>query len=134
MNEMNYWTAKDATNPKEWHNYFKEKFGAHVTVCTCGIENDLLLKTLIERRSCLRHIELLLETGESNDELNIARMAASIERDRSFFGKLFALFSKGIPEYFGTIWFRVAIDGIKCLIIIITGPIISFSSNGFIDW
>ncbi|KAL3940561.1 MAG: hypothetical protein SGBAC_004917 [Bacillariaceae sp.] len=89
-----------ATDPDEWHRFFKENLGAHATVCTCAVENDLLLHTLVERRECLRNIELLLEPGESNDELNIARTAALIERDRSSFAKVLALVVKGIPEYY----------------------------------
>ena len=92
--------ADSAKDPDEWHRFFKENFGARVTVCTCAVENDLLLHTLVERRECLRNIELLLEPGESNDELNIARKAALIERDRSFFARMLALVSKGIPEYY----------------------------------
>ncbi|CAJ1934872.1 unnamed protein product [Cylindrotheca closterium] len=89
-----------ATDPEEWHRFFKDNFGAHATVVTCAVENDLLLHTLVERRECLRNIELMLEPGESNDELNIARKAALIERDRSFFATMLALVSKGIPEYY----------------------------------
>lgn len=93
-------TAESAKDPDEWHRFFKETFGSHVTVCTCAVQNDLLLHTLVERRECLRNIELLLEPGESNDELHIAYRAAMIERDRTFFAKMMALVSKGIPEYY----------------------------------
>lgn len=93
--------ADSATDPAEWHKFFKENFGAHVTVCTCAVENDLLVETLVERRECLRNIELSLEPGESTDELNIARMAALIERERSFLAGVWAIVVKGIPEYYG---------------------------------
>jgi hypothetical protein len=93
--------AGSATDPDEWHKFFKDNFGAHVTVCTCAVENDLLVETLVERRECLRNIELMLEPGESTDELNIARKAALIERERSVLAEVLAMIVKGIPEYYG---------------------------------
>lgn len=53
----------DATNPQEWHDFFKEKFGAHVTACTVAVDNDLLIRTLVTRRELLRKIELLVDPG-----------------------------------------------------------------------
>lgn len=40
----------DATDPAEWREYFKVAFDAHVTGCTVAVDNDILVKTLVERR------------------------------------------------------------------------------------
>ncbi|KAL3940562.1 MAG: hypothetical protein SGBAC_004918 [Bacillariaceae sp.] len=105
---------ESATDPDEWHQFFKENLGAHVTVCTCAVENDLLLHTLVTRRECLRNIELQMEPGEATEELNIARTAALIERDRWFFAKVLALISPGIPEYYGEIWCCIDAGSFYC--------------------
>ena len=40
----------DATDPEEWKEYFKAAFDAHVTGCTVAVDNDILVRTLVERR------------------------------------------------------------------------------------
>jgi hypothetical protein len=92
----------DATDPEEWRAFFHDKFdGAHVTVCTVAVENDLLVRSLVERREILRRIEMMVEPGTSMDQLTLAGLAAKEERSRRFFGNLKAKFVKGLPEYFG---------------------------------
>jgi Calcium-activated chloride channel len=91
---------EDATDPQEWHNFFKEAFGAHVTACTIAVDNDLLVRTLVSRRELLRRIELMVEPGTSLDTLTIARVAAQQERQRRVFGYLMAMIIPGIPEFF----------------------------------
>jgi hypothetical protein len=94
----------DATNPEEWRAFFREKFdGVHITACTIAVDNDFLVRSLLERRECMQKIELLLEPGTSLDELNLAKMAAQIERERSFFSKFLAVFVPGIPELLGRV-------------------------------
>jgi hypothetical protein len=93
----------DATNAEEWREFFREKFDADTTVCTIAVDNDFLVRSLLERRECMQKIELLLKPGTLVDELNLARIAAQIERERSFFGKLFALVAPGIPELLGRV-------------------------------
>jgi hypothetical protein len=93
----------NATDPEEWRVFFREKFGADTTVCTIAVDNDFLVRSLLERRECMQKIELLLEPGTSVDELNLARIAAQIERERSFFGKLLASVVPGIPELLGRV-------------------------------
>ena len=96
--------AGDATDPQEWHNFFRDSFdGAHVTACTVAVANDLLVRSLVERREKLRQIEMALEPGTSLDILTLARIAAKQERERRFFGNLKAKLSPGIPELFARV-------------------------------
>jgi hypothetical protein len=91
----------DATDPEEWHIFFRDAFdGAHVTACTVAVDNDLLVRSLVERREKLRQIEMLVEPGTSLDTLTLAGLAAKQERERKFFGYLLALVVPGLPELF----------------------------------
>jgi hypothetical protein len=91
----------DATDPEEWHVFFRDAFdGAHVTACTVAVDNDLLVRSLVERREKLRQIEMLVEPGTPLDTLTLAGIAAKKERERKFFGHLMALVVQGIPELF----------------------------------
>lgn len=92
----------DANNPEEWRDYFRDTFdGAHTTCCTIAVDNDLLVKSLQERRECMRKIEMLVEPGTSLDDLTLARIGAEIERGRNWFQNLLAMVLPGIPELFG---------------------------------
>jgi len=92
----------DAHNPQEWRNFFHDNFhGAHTTTCTIAVDNDLLVRSLQERRECMRKIEMLVEPGTSLDDLNLARIAAEIERGRNVTQNLLAMVAPGIPELFG---------------------------------
>ena len=91
----------DATDPEEWHTFFKENFdGIHVTACTVAVDNDLLVRSLVERREILRQIEMLVEPGTSLDTLTLAGIAAKQEKERKFLGHVMAMFVSGIPELF----------------------------------
>ena len=90
----------DATDPEEWHLFFRAAFDAHVTACTVAVDNDLLVRSLVERREKLRQIEMLVEPGTPLDTLTLAGIAAKQERERKFFGHLLALIVPGIPELF----------------------------------
>lgn len=92
---------EDATDPEEWRRFFYENFeGAHVTAITIAVDNDLLVKSLVERREVLRKIEMMVEPGTSLDTLTLAGIAAKEERRRRFFGRLMASLSAGVPELF----------------------------------
>jgi hypothetical protein len=93
----------DATNPQEWHDFFRENFGAHLTACTIAVDNDLLVRSLVQRRELLRKIELLCEPGTSLDVLTLAAIAAKQERERRFFGHLKAFLVPGVAELFARI-------------------------------
>lgn len=94
----------DAHDPREWHKYFYDNFdGAHVTALTIAVDNDLLVRSLVERREILRQLEITLEPGTSMDTLTLAGISAKIEHDRKFFGHFLAKFVSGIPELFGKI-------------------------------
>jgi hypothetical protein len=90
----------EATNPDEWRDFFKEALEANVVVCTCAIDNDLLVKTMAYRRECEQQMINLLDPTEPADDLNVSKIAAKIERDRSIFGRVLAIFVKGIPELY----------------------------------
>lgn len=89
----------DATDPSEWRNYFKDSFdGAWVTAITVAVDNDLLIRCLVERREVLRKIEMKVEPGTSLDILTLAGIATKEERERRFLGHLMARVLPGIPE------------------------------------
>jgi hypothetical protein len=93
----------DSTNPQEWHDFFRDNFGAHLTACTIAVDNDLLVRSLVERRELLRKIELMCEPGTSLDVLTLAGIAAKEERERRFFGHLKAMLVPGVAELFARI-------------------------------
>ncbi|KAL7578142.1 hypothetical protein ACA910_012587 [Epithemia clementina (nom. ined.)] len=91
----------DATDPDEWRRFFHERFDeAHVTACTIAVDNDLLVRSLVERREVLRRLDLMLEPGTSLNSLTLARIAAKQERERRYFGRLKAMIIPGVPELF----------------------------------
>jgi hypothetical protein len=91
----------DAYNPEEWRKFFFDNFDeAQVTVCTIAVDNDLLVRTLVERRETLRKIEMSVEPGTSLDTLTLARIAAKQENERRFVGRVMAAVVPGIPELF----------------------------------
>ena len=73
----------DAYDPEEWKTFFSQ-FG-HVTVCTTAINNDLLVKTLVQRREICQQIFELLPPGTDMSENNLTMIAAEAEASRSKF-------------------------------------------------
>ena len=93
----------DAVNPLEWKEFFFNNFeGAHTTAITIAVDNDLLVKALVERRETLRKIEMMIEPGTRMDTLTLARIAAKEERERKWYHRLLVKFglSTGVPELF----------------------------------
>jgi hypothetical protein len=89
----------NANDPEEWRRFFNKNFdGAQVTVCTCAVDNDLLVKALVKRRESIRNIHSL-QPGHSLDMLDLTKAAAEIERSRNLFGRLKAKAVPGIPEH-----------------------------------
>lgn len=64
------------------------------------MDNDLLVRTLVERREILRSIENSLEPGASMSNLSLAYTAAKLERERNWLGRLLVPLSPGIPEFY----------------------------------
>ncbi len=94
----------DATSPEEWFKFFHDSFdGAHMTACTIAVDNDLLVRSLVERRELLRKIEMMVDPGTSLDTLTLARIAAKEARKRRWLARWKALVVKGIPELFGRV-------------------------------
>jgi hypothetical protein len=90
-----------ASNPDEWKRYFETKFRAKVAVVTIGIDNDLLVRSLVARREVLRRLELALDPGKSLDVLSLAKLSSKIEHERNSLQRLFSFILPGIPELFG---------------------------------
>jgi hypothetical protein len=90
----------DATDPQEWHDWVRDAFGGHVTACTIAVNNDLLVRALVQRRELLRQIELMVEQGTLLDLVTLAGLAAKEERSRKFWGHLKAKLLPGLPEIF----------------------------------
>mmetsp|Transcript_38364 Transcript_38364/g.41590 ORF Transcript_38364/g.41590 Transcript_38364/m.41590 type:complete len:1014 (+) Transcript_38364:119-3160(+) len=120
----------DAKDPNEWRRFFQENCdGAQVTVCTCAVQNDLLMTTLVERRERIRCIRGI-QPGESLDMLVIARDAAEIERGRNFFGHLLALVAPGIPEHFyRVVALNAKIEGLSQLNYPVTNVFVTFETE-----
>jgi hypothetical protein len=78
-----------ASDPDEWKLYFERTFRAKVALVTIGIDNDLLVRTLVQRREVLRRLELALDPGIALDVLSLANISSQIETERSAFQKLF---------------------------------------------
>jgi len=95
---------RDATSPEEWREYFRDAFGAYVTACTVAVDNDLLVRYLVERRELLRQVEMRVEPGTALDKLTLAGISAAEERQRSWWKWIVAKYvAPGIPELFARI-------------------------------
>ena len=89
----------NATDPDEWKTFFEQNFNeVHVTCCTVGLDNDLLVKSLVERREVLYKLQTKLPPGTSYDILNLAKLGGEIERSRRLLDQLLAKLQTGIPE------------------------------------
>jgi hypothetical protein len=120
----------DAKDPEEWRRYFKENCdGAQVTVCTCAVHNDLLVKTLVERRERIRAIQSI-QPGESMDTLDLARVAAETERGRRSIPSLLAMVAPGIPEHFSRlVALNAKVEGLSQLNYPVTNIFVTFETE-----
>ena len=91
----------DATEPEEWKDFFESRFGGHVTCCTVTIDNDLLVKTLAERRGVIALLEEKVREGSMINAMKLSELAAREEHGRRFFGNLKSRIDPGIPELVG---------------------------------
>lgn len=62
----------DAKNPDEWRDFFSQ-FG-DVTFCSITLDNENLVKTLVQRRKLMLQIEYLLRPGVKFDKNNLDGM------------------------------------------------------------
>lgn len=88
----------DANDAAEWERYFRKKFGVHVTVCTIIMDNDLLVKKLVERREILQKIKSKIGPGTSLDLDHLAKVSSEIEAKRNTIQTGYAKLFKGVPE------------------------------------
>jgi hypothetical protein len=92
---------EDATEPEEWKDFFESRFKCHVTCCTVTIDNDLLVKTLAERREVIALLEEKVREGTMLNSIKLSELAAKIEHGRRFLGNLKSRINPGIPELTG---------------------------------
>ena len=120
----------DAKDPEEWRSFFKDNFdGAQAVVCTCAVENDLLVKSLVQRRELIRKIHSL-QPGESMKMLDIAKKAAHIRRERTLFGSLKAKIIPDIPEcYDKLVSLKGLVEGLAQLDYPVTNVFITFETE-----
>jgi hypothetical protein len=121
----------DAKDPDEWKKFFEDSCGgAHVTVCTIAVDNDLLVRTLVERRERLRTINNMQKPGSSMRMLDLAKVAAEEERKRTLLGKLLAMVVPGIPEHFSRIVaLNAKVEGLAQLDYPVTNVFLTFETE-----
>ena len=121
---------RDAHDPEEWRTYFRKNFdGAQVIVCTCAVENDLLVKSLVKRRELIREIHSM-RPGKSLDAVELARAAAQIERDRGFKAHLKAKILPGMPELYSQLVSLVSkVQGLSQLEYPVTNVFLTFNTE-----
>lgn len=121
----------DAKQPEEWRQFFVDNCdGAQATVCTCAVDNDFLVRTLVERRERLRTIHNSQEPGSSMKMLDLARVAAQLERSRNFWGRLMAIFAPGIPEHFARlVALNAKVEGLAQLDYPVTNVFVTFETE-----
>ena len=91
----------DATDPEEWRAFFMDNLDAtHVVAVTVAVDNDELVKKVVERRECMKRLELLLEPGTVLEMNNLAGIAAKVDRERGGWESFMSLIIPGIPELF----------------------------------
>lgn len=89
------------TEPEEWRDFFESRFGAHVTCCTVTIDNDLLVKTLAERREVIAMLKEKVREGSMLNTMKLSEISAKIEHGRRFLGNLKSRINPGVPELTG---------------------------------
>lgn len=88
----------DANDSKEWERYFRKKFGVLVTVCTIIMDNDLLVKKLVERREIQQKIKSKVGPTVSFDIDELTKVSSEIESKRNNLNRVCAKLFKGVPE------------------------------------
>lgn len=121
----------DATDPEEWRRFFFERCdGAQVTVCTVAVDNDFLIRTLVERRELLRRMQNALEPGLAMSNLKLAYLAAKMERERNWFGRFLALLLPGIPEFYARyVALNAKVQGLAQLDFPVTNVFLTFETE-----
>jgi hypothetical protein len=88
---------KDAHDPDEWKDFFETNFeDCHVAVCTVDMDNDHVLKLVIERRNLLRRLELNFPEHTSPEMANLEEEARKTEETKK--GCLSKLISPSLPK------------------------------------
>jgi hypothetical protein len=64
----------DAKDPEEWRDFFSQFDGSHVTFCTISLDNEDLVRALVQRRKLVLQIEYLLRPGVRFDKNNLDAM------------------------------------------------------------
>eukprot|EP00804_Cyclotella_cryptica_P013285 CCRYP_018642-RA/>CCRYP_018642-RA protein AED:0.04 eAED:0.04 QI:382/1/1/1/1/1/4/1250/711 len=121
---------KDAKDPDEWFRFFNENFDdAHPTVVTVAVDNDLLVRTLVERRDRLRII-CDMKASPSMSILDLARVAAEEEKERNFLSRLVAIVVPGLPEHFArVVALNAKVGGLAQLEYPVTNVFVTFETE-----
>jgi hypothetical protein len=99
-------------------------------VCTVAVDNDLLVRTLVERREILRTIQNSLEPGTLVSHLRLACLAAKTERERNWFGRQMAHIAPGIPElYARNVALNAKVQGLAQLDFPVTNVFLTFETE-----
>jgi len=77
----------DAFDPEEWKSFFSQKFGndnvAEVVAVTIALDNEKLIRTLVERRRAIQNIKALLKPGIQLDHTILEEMLDQSRVDSS---------------------------------------------------
>ena len=64
----------DAKNPNEWRDFFSQFGNDQVTFCTIALDNEDLVRALVQRRNLVNQIEYLIRPGIRFDKDNLNAM------------------------------------------------------------
>lgn len=99
-------------------------------MCTVAVDNDFLVRTLVERREILRLIQNTLEPGIAMSNLKLAYLAAKMERERNWFGRFVAFLSPGIPELYARyVALNAKVQGLAQLDFPVTNIFLTFETE-----
>ena len=95
-----------------------------------AVDNDLLVRTLVERREILHIIQNNLEPGKPMSNLQLAYLAAKTERERNWFGRFVATLVSGIPEYYARfVALNAKVQGLAQLDFPVTNVFVTFETE-----
>jgi hypothetical protein len=65
---------QDAKDPNEWRTFFSQFDDSHVTCLTVVLDNEELVRALVQRRKLILQIEYLIKPGIRFDKVNLEGM------------------------------------------------------------
>ncbi len=99
-------------------------------MCTVAVDNDFLVRTLVERRQILRTIQNSLEPGIVMSNIELAYIAAKTERERNWLGRFLAILAPGIPEWYSRyVALNAKVQGLAQLDFPVTNVFLTFETE-----